>query len=67
MFDQFIDILFNLIFQPGSSLQLIPYINFTILLLIGLLLVAGWKLDVARIHLYILTFFALGLFFSVNW
>jgi hypothetical protein len=46
---------------------LIPYINLAILLLIGLLVVCGSYLDIAPIHIYVLTFFALGLFFSVNW
>jgi hypothetical protein len=67
MIDQLVDAVFNLIFQPGSSLQLIPYINLTVLLLIGLLLVAGLYLDISKIHLYILSFLAVGLFFSVNW
>jgi hypothetical protein len=67
MFDQFIEFIFQLIFQPGASLQLIPYINLAILMLIGLLVVCGSYLDIASVHIYVLTFFALGLFFSVNW
>lgn len=57
----------DLIFQPGSSLRLVPAINVTVLLLIGLLATAGFYSDVAAIHFYVMSFLAFGLLLSVNW
>jgi len=57
----------DLIFQPGSSLLLVPAINVTVLLLIFLLITAGFYSDVAKIHFLVMAFLALGLLLSVNW
>ena len=62
-----VQFIFDLIFQPGSSLRLIPAINVTVLLLIGLLIVAGLYSEVAKIHFLIMSFLAFGLLISVNW
>ena len=59
--------LIDLIFQPGSSLRLVPAINVTVLLLIGLLILAGMYSEIAKIHFFIMSFLALGLLLSVNW
>lgn len=60
-------LILDLIFQPGSSIRLIPVINLSVLLLIGLLFVLGTYSDVGKIHLYILSFLSLGLLTTVNW
>ncbi len=59
--------IFDLIFQPGSSLWLIPAINVVCLVLIALLAFTGFYSEVAAIHFYIMSFLALGLLLSVNW
>ena len=62
----FIDEIIDLIFRPGSSLRLIPVINVSILLLLGLLIALSYS-KIASIHLIVMTFLALGLLASVNW
>lgn len=57
----------DLIFQPGSSLWLVPAINVTVLILIGMLLVVGVYSDIAKIHVIVMSTLALGLLLSVNW
>ncbi|RYH05911.1 hypothetical protein EON65_43545 [archaeon] len=57
----------DLIFQPGSSLWLVPAINVTVLLLIAMLLVTGFYTDVAKIHIVVMSTLAVGLLLSVNW
>eukprot|EP01031_Cornospumella_fuschlensis_P028126 gene28126-33963_t len=62
-----VQFILDLIFQPGSSLWLVPAINVTVLLLIGMLLVTGFYTDVAKIHIIVMSSLAVGLLLSVNW
>lgn len=62
-----IQFLVDLIFQPGSSLWLVPAINVTVLVLIFTLLIVGFYSDVAKIHVIVMSTLALGLLLSVNW
>ncbi len=62
-----VKLLIDLIFQPGSSLWLVPAINITILLLLVVLLVTLVYSDVAKIHIIVMSFLSVGLFLSVNW
>eukprot|EP01039_Chlorochromonas_danica_P001356 gene1356-1478_t len=62
-----IQFLVDLIFQPGSSLWLVPAINVTVLVLIFMLLIVGFYSDVAKIHVVVMSTLALGLLLSVNW
>ena len=55
----------DLIFQPGSSLKLVPVINISILALIILLCCLYKTID--SIHIIILSSLAVGLLISVNW
>jgi hypothetical protein len=62
-----VGLLVDLIFQPGSSLKLVPVINCTILCL---LVVIGYLLiynNIAVIHIVVLSTLAVGLLLSVNW
>lgn len=59
--------LLDLIFQPGSSLWLVPAINVTVLLLILMLLITGMYTEIAKIHIIVMSTLALGLLLSVNW
>jgi hypothetical protein len=61
-----VDTILELIFKPGSSLQLVPVINLSILLLLGLLIALTYT-KIATIHLVVMSFLALGLMASVNW
>ncbi len=56
----------DLIFQPGSSFKLIPVINISIVLLLGVLFALSYS-KIATIHLLVMSFLALGLLISVNW
>lgn len=62
-----VQFILDLIFQPGSSLWLVPAINVTVLLLIGMLLVVGLYSDIAKVHIIVMSTLAVGLFLSVNW
>ena len=55
----------DLIFQPGSSLKLVPVINISVLALIILLCCLYKTID--SIHIIILSSLAVGLLISVNW
>ena len=56
----------DLILVPGSSLKLVPVINVAVLcLLVVLCCLTYSKIDV--IHLFVMSFLALGLLGSVNW
>lgn len=58
--------LVDLIFQPGSSLKLVPVINVVILALLVLMVYLLYtKIDV--IHIVVMSTLAVGLLLSVNW
>lgn len=58
----------DLIFQPGSSLKLVPAINVSILLLlITITLLSIYNKHLSSIHVFVMATLALGLLFSVNW
>ena len=61
-----VDTIIDLIFKPGSSLRLIPVINVSILLLLGLLISLSYT-QIATVHLVVMSLLALGLMASVNW
>ena len=62
----FAQLLVDLIFQPGSSLKLVPVINVVVLLLLGLMAFLLYtKIDV--IHIIVMSTLAVGLLISVNW
>ena len=62
----FAQLLVDLIFQPGSSLKLVPVINVVVLLLLGLMAYLLYtKIDV--IHIIVMSTLAVGLLISVNW
>ena len=56
----------DLIFQPGSSMKLVPAINVSVLCLLVVLLCAAHT-KIAMIHLVVLSSLAVGLLISVNW
>jgi len=56
----------DLIFQPGSSMKLVPAINVSVLCLLVVLLCAAHT-KIAMIHLVVLSSLAVGLLLSVNW
>jgi len=56
----------DLIFQPGSSLKLVPVINISVLALLALLLAVAHT-KIAVVHLIVLASLAVGLLLSVNW
>lgn len=58
--------LIDLILKPGSSLKLIPVINVSILLLLGVLISLTYS-KIATIHLVVMATLALGLLASVNY
>lgn len=62
----FAQLLVDLIFQPGSSLKLVPVINVVVLLLLVLM---GYLLytKIAVIHIIVMSTLAVGLLLSVNW
>jgi hypothetical protein len=63
---QVADFVLDLIFRPGSSLRLIPVINVSIVLLLGLLIALTYT-TIATVHLVVMSTLALGLMASVNW
>lgn len=56
----------DLIFQPGSSLKLVPAINAVVLLLLVLMAYLLYT-KVAVIHIVVMSTLAVGLLISVNW
>lgn len=56
----------DLIFQPGSSLKLVPAIN-TVVLLLLVLMVYLLYTKIAVIHIVVMSTLAVGLLISVNW
>lgn len=58
--------LLDLIFQPGSSLKLVPVINISILCLLVVLCFTTYS-KIAAIHIIVLSSLAVGLLISVNW
>ena len=65
MTERLIEWFTDLIFQPGSSLKLVPVINISVLALIILLCCLYKTID--SIHIIILSSLAVGLLISVNW
>lgn len=61
-----IQFIFDLIFQPGSSLKLIPVINVAIICLLIVLGCLAYA-QIALIHIFIMATLAIGLLVSVNW
>lgn len=64
--ERIIQIVFDLIFKPGSSLTLIPAINGTVVILLCVLIYLSYT-KIATIHLIVMGFLSLGLLASVNW
>lgn len=64
--DNLLQFVFDLIFKPGSSLTLIPAINGTVVILLGVLIYLSYT-KIAAIHLIIMGTLSLGLLASVNW
>lgn len=58
--------LVDLIFQPGSSLKLVPVINVVILALLVLMMYLLYT-KIAVIHIVVMSTLAVGLLLSVNW
>lgn len=63
----FAQFLVDLIFQPGSSLKLIPVINGALLGLVAVLALLMHYSSLATIHIVVMTTLATGLLLSVNW
>jgi hypothetical protein len=59
-------LLVDLIFQPGSSLKLVPVINVVVLLLLGLMAYL-MHTTIATIHIVVMSTLSVGLLLSVNW
>ena len=63
-----IDYIFALLFEGGASMKLVPAINFTIiLLLVFLVVMSTFVVELAFIHIAIMSFLSIGLLLSVNW
>jgi hypothetical protein len=61
-----VETLIDLVMTPGASLKLVPAINVTLVLLLGVLVYLGQgSLD--SHHLYTMAGLAIGLLLSVNW
>jgi ER protein Pkr1 len=58
--------LLDLILQPGASLQLVPVINGTLVILLVVLGVLHWRGE-SNIHFTIMAGLAIGLMASLNW
>jgi hypothetical protein len=61
-----VQFLIDLVMEPGASLKLLPVINVSIILLLIVLASSLWT-SIDHIHIYAMTFLALGLLASVNW
>jgi hypothetical protein len=58
---------FDLVFQPGSSLRLVPAINGSLFALLLLLAWAAWYKVIESVHLIVLSVLSIGLMASVSW
>jgi hypothetical protein len=56
----------DLLVKPGASLRLVPAINVSVLLLLGILASLLWN-EIAKIHIVVMSGLAIGLLASVNW
>ena len=52
--------------QPGASLQLVPAINATLVILLLVLAIMHWK-GQTNIHVTVMALLAVGLLASLNW
>ena len=62
----FMQVVIDLIFKPGSSLTLIPFINASVIALLAVLCFLTYT-EIATIHLVVMSVLSLGLLASVNW
>ena len=62
----FAQVFIDLIFQPGSSLTLIPFINAAVVALLCVLCFLTYT-EIATIHLVVMSTLSFGLLASVNW
>ena len=58
--------LVDLIIQPGASLKLVPIINISVILLLGLLCALSYT-EIDTIHIVVMAALSIGLLLSVNW
>ncbi|CBJ27775.1 expressed unknown protein [Ectocarpus siliculosus] len=58
--------LVDLAMKPGSSVQLVPFINGVLCILVGLLVYVAASGE-GSIHVYVMGFLSIGLMGSVNW
>lgn len=58
--------LLDLIMQPGASLQLVPAINATLVILLVVLAIMHWK-GQTNVHVTVMALLAVGLLASLNW
>ena len=61
-----VQFLIDLIVQPGASLKLVPVINISVILLLGLLCALSYT-AIDTVHIVVMTVLSLGLLLSVNW
>lgn len=57
----------DLLFQPGSSMRLVPVINATVALLLVVMIYVLSTSGIDGIHVAVMTILAVGLLCSVNW
>ena len=57
----------DLVFQPGSSMRLVPAINGSLFALLLLLAVLGYNQTIELVHIKVLSFLSIGLMASVSW
>lgn len=57
----------DLLFQPGSSMRLVPVINVTVVLLLVVMVYVLSTSGIDGIHVAVMTTLAIGLICSVNW
>lgn len=57
----------DLLFQPGSSMKLVPVINVTVAILLVVMICVLSTSDIDGIHVAVMTTLAVGLLCSVNW
>jgi pseudouridine-5'-phosphate glycosidase len=57
----------DLLFQPGSSMRLVPAINATVLILLVVMICVLSTSGIDGIHVGVMTTLAVGLLCSVNW
>ena len=61
-----VQFLVDLIVQPGASLKLVPVINISVILLLGLLCALSYT-AIDTVHIVVMAVLSLGLLLSVNW